>query len=132
MTNVFLKAVAGIVIAVILSLSLAKHGKDTATVLILGVCAMVVLAAMEYLKPIVQFFDKLQSMGKLNEQMLSVLIKVTGIGILSEIAGTICTDSGNAALGKSLQIMATAVILWLSIPVMSELLSLIEKILGAV
>lgn len=132
MMSIFMKAVAGIIIAVILSLTLAKHGKDTALVLVLGVCVMIILGAMEYLKPIVQFFDKLKSMGKLNEQMLSVLIKATGIGILSEIAGTICTDSGNASLGKSLQIMATAVILWLSIPIMSELLSLIEGILGAV
>lgn len=132
MMHVFLKAVAGIMIAVILSLSLAKHGKDTAIVLVLGVCAMIMLGAMEYMEPIIQFFNKLQSLGNLNEQMLSVLIKATGIGILSEIAGTICTDSGNTALGKSLQIMATAVILWLSIPVMSELLSLVEEILGAV
>lgn len=132
MIDIFLKAVAGILIAVILTLTLAKNGKDTAVVLVLGVCAMIILGAMKYLEPVVQFFNRLQSLGKLNEQMLSVLIKATGIGILSEIAGTVCSDSGNAALGKSLQIMATAVILWISIPVMSELLSLVEGILNAV
>ena len=119
MIDIFLKAVAGILIAVILTLTLAKNGKDTAVVLVLGVCAMIILGAMKYLEPVVQFFNRLQSLGKLNEQMLSVLIKATGIGILSEIAGTVCSDSGNAALGKSLQIMATAVILWISIPVTS-------------
>jgi hypothetical protein len=54
-----------------------------------------------------------------------------GIGIISEIVCTLCTDVGNAALGRTLQLMASAAILWLSIPLLQELINFIEQILGA-
>ena len=130
--NIFLKSAAGILIAVIIGHSLSKQNKDTALLLVMGVCVMVLISAMEYFQPVVDFFQKLQSMGNLDSQMLSVLLKTVGIGVLSEITALICADSGNAALGKGLQILASAVILWMSVPLMTELMSLIEGILGGV
>ena len=101
--NIFLKSTAGILIAVIIGHSLSKQNKDTALLLVMGVCVMVLISAMEYFQPVVDFFQKLQSMGNLDSQMLSVLLKTVGIGILSEITALICADSGNAALGKGLR-----------------------------
>ena len=49
-----------------------------------------------------------------------------------EITSLICTDAGNAALGKSVQILATCGILWLSIPLFTSLIDLLNKILGEV
>ncbi len=128
--DIFLKTVAGILVTVILGLCLAKQGKDTALLLIIGVCVMVMLSAMEYFRPVIDFIQKLQIMGKLDSDMLAILIKAVGIGVLSEITGMICADSGNSALGKSLQIMASVVILCMSVPLLTELMSLIEGILG--
>ena len=50
--------------------------------------------------------------------------------MIGDVAGLICADAGNAAMGKGLQFMAVAVILWLSLPMMNALLELIEGILG--
>ena len=60
------------------------------------------------------------------------LLVIVGVGIyiISEIAALICTDAGNAALGKTLQFLSTALILYMSLPMFSQLLSLIESILG--
>ena len=58
------------------------------------------------------------------------MLKAVGIGVISEIAVLICQDSGNAALGKGLQLLATIVVLWLALPLMQGLLELVQKILG--
>jgi hypothetical protein len=50
--------------------------------------------------------------------------------LIGELAGLICSDAGNAALAKSIQILTTAVILWLSIPLFESLLDLVQAILG--
>ena len=76
------------------------------------------------------FLRQLESLGNLNSQMVQILFKVVGIGLVSEIAAMICSDAGNASLGKSLQILGSAVILWLSIPVFQTLLELIRQIIG--
>lgn len=130
--DVFIKAAAGIFIAVILGLTLAKQGKDISLLLTVVVCCMVVTAAVTYLEPVIDFLERLQSIGQLNTEMFAILMKAAGIGLLTELMSLICTDAGNASLGKTLQILASAVILWMSIPMLNALVDLIDNILGAI
>lgn len=130
--DIYLKATAAVLIALVVGLSISKQEKDMSLLLSIAVCCMVVTAAITYLQPVIRFFERLQTLGELDAGMLTVLIKAVGIALLSEITGLICTDAGNAALGKVLQILATAVILWISIPLFERLIELIENILGAV
>jgi len=130
--NVFIKVIAGVLIALILGIVLEKPGKDLALLLTLTACAMVLIAAVNYLQPVMDFVQRLQVIGKLDSEILEILTKVVGIGLIAEITGLICTDAGNGALGKTLQVLAAVVILWLSIPILNQLLSLIETILGEI
>lgn len=130
--DVFLKTAAGILITIVLGLTLAKQGKDVSVLLTIVVCCMVVTAAITYLRPVVDFFERLESIGQLDSGMLTILLKAVGIGLLAEVTGLICADAGNAALGKTLQIFAAAVILWMSIPLLTSLIDLVEEILGEV
>lgn len=130
--DIFIKAAAGIFIAVILGLALSKQGKDLSLLLTVAVCCMVVTAAVTYLQPVIDFLQRLQTIGQLHSDMFETLLKAVGIGLLAEIMSMICTDSGNASLGKTLEILATAVILWMSIPMLNALIELIDSILGAV
>ena len=66
----------------------------------------------------------------MDSQLLQVILKSVGIALVSEIAMMVCADSGNAALGKALQLMSTGVILWLSLPLMKSLLQLVQRIVG--
>lgn len=128
--DIYLKVTAGILITAILSLVLSKHGADISLLLTICVCSMVVLAASAYIRPILVFANRLAQVGQLNHEMLNVLQKVVGIGLVSQIAGFICTDAGNQTLGKVLQIITTAVILCVSVPLLEEILSLVEAVLG--
>lgn len=128
----FVKCAAGILIAVVLILTISKQGKDISILLIISVCCMVLVVAAAYLQPVIDFLRQLQSIGQLDSESITILLKCVGVGLLSEITCLICTDSGNASLGKALQLLATATILWISLPLLSELMELIDKILGAV
>ena len=127
--DIFLKAAAGILITVVLTLSLERQSKDMASLLSIAVCVMVVAAAAAYLRPVLDFFEKLDSVGKLDPAMMRILLKVVGVGILAEITAMICTDSGNSALGRSIRILGVGVILVLSLPLFESLLELIGNIL---
>lgn len=129
--DIFLKAVAAVLITTILCLVMAKQGKDFSLLLTIAVCCMVITAAVAYLKPVFSFFERLTQLGEINTQMLSVLLKSVGIALLSEVTELVCKDSGNATLGKALHILACAVILWLSIPLLNELLDLMETIFSS-
>ena len=130
--NEFLKASAIALISVILCQMLAKQNKDIASLLMIAVCGIVVVAAMQYIHPIIDFFRKLKTIGQFDPQLFSVLIKSVGIGMLSEITGMICTDAGNSALAKTLHIMATSVIIWISLPLLNTFIQMIENVLEAI
>lgn len=128
----YLQAAAGVLLTVILVLALGKEGKHTALLLVLAVCAMVGVLAMGYLEPVINFIQRLSVLGRVNGEMLGILLRVVGIGLIGEIAALICADSGNASLGKVLQILSATLILRLSLPLLEQLLNLLEGILGEV
>ena len=127
--TLFLQACAGVFLAVILTLT-TERGKGMAVLLSLGVCAMVGLIAMEYLHPVIEFLDTLQKVGGLNSELLKLLLKAVGIGLITELACLVCNDSGNSSMGKALQILGATVIMWLSLPMLTAFLELMQKILG--
>lgn len=130
--DIFIKATGGILIAVILSVVLEKYGKEFSVLLTIAVCCIVFSAAISYLKPILDFAERLTSAGNLDHEMLTILFKVVGIGMVSQIAGLICSDAGNKSLGKAFHILTVTVILCISVPILEQMLSLIEAILGEV
>ena len=128
----FWQVLAGVLIAVVLGVALSKQGKDITLLLSMAVCCMVLLVAVSYLEPVVDFVEQLQTIGNLDSDMLKIMLKAVGIGLVAEIAVLICNDSGNSALGKAVQILASGVVLWLAIPLMTSLLELVQKIVGEV
>ncbi len=119
-------------LAVILTLALGSNGKQSAMLLTIAVCCMIGVVAMSYLKPVLDFIRQLQAVAQFDNEMLEILLKVVGIGIVGQVASLICTDAGSAALGKSLQLLSSGVILWLSLPLLTGLLELVQQILGEV
>ena len=78
----------------------------------------------------IRFIRQLQRMGQLDADILQILLKSVGIGLLTEISALICTDVGNSALGKTLQIASVILILYISLPLLTSLMELVGEILG--
>ena len=127
----YLKIIIVVLITIVLGLIISKQGRDYSAVLSIVAVVLVLIGAIAYLKPVITFVSKVSSVGKLNNELLHTLLKSVGIGLLAELVCLICIDSGQNALGKTVQIFSGAVILWLSIPIFTQLLELVENILGA-
>ncbi len=128
--DTFFKAIAGVLISIVLSLSIEKQGKDHSVLLTLLVSCMVMSVLFVFLRPVFDFIEKLQVLGNINTESLSILIKTVGIGMLTEIAAVICVDAGNSALSKTVQMLGTSVIIWISIPLFDQVITLLQRILS--
>lgn len=128
----FIQAVAIVLIGVVFWLFLSGHGKEYALLLSLGVCCLVTVVAIRFLQPVMELVVQLQDIGNLDAEWVSVLLKTVGIGLITEVAALLCTDAGNASVGKAVQILGSVTVLWLSIPLMNSLLALISQILGEI
>ncbi len=128
--DIFVKAVAGALLAAVFCIILSKNGKEQSLLLSTAACCVILLSARFLLRPIVAFIEKLQDLGNLNPMMVSVMLKAVGIGLLAQITELICKDGGNSALGKTISILSGICILFLSVPVLEELLALMDSVLG--
>lgn len=127
--DLFIKTVAGVFFALVLIVTLTKQTKDMATILSIGVCCMLGGIAFTYLRPVVSFLHTLQEKTGVDSASFEILLKTVGIALLGETASLICTDAGNSSLGKVLQMLSSAVILWLSLPLLEKLLDLVDGVL---
>ena len=127
-----LRTIAGVMLALILRFTLSKQGKDMTVVLTVAVCCMVVTVAISFLDPVVDFFSLLRSVGDLDSDIMGIILKCTGISLIAEIAGLICSDSGFGAMGKAIKILAVAAVLWLSLPLMTSLVEMLQSVMGEV
>ena len=128
--ELFFKVAATAVAAALICLILGSQSKDYSLLLSVFACCLILLAAASFLKPVLSFFRKLQELGSLDSSVLSLLGKTVGITVIGELSSVICTEAGNSSLGKLLQFITGLVILWLSLPVFTRLMELIQKILG--
>ena len=130
--SIFWKAVGGSLIVLIVGLVLKKRNSDVGTVLDLLVCCMLLGIAIGFLSPIVDFLHQVAQVSNLDSDKMEILMKATALGIISQIASMVCTDAGNSALGKGIEIVAVCAILWIALPLLSALTDLIQDTLGQI
>ena len=126
--DLYWKATAALLISLILKQTVRE--KDLSLVFTITVTVMTGLLILRYLEPVLEFLRKLETMGDLQGNMLQILLKALGIGLITRIMENLCKDSLNASLGQAVDLLGTAVILWLSLPVFNMFLDMIQKILG--
>lgn len=126
----FWKAAAAVLLAVILGLVLDRQEKDISVLLTIAVCVMVGAIGAAHLEPVLALLRELEEAGGLQEEFLGILLKAVGVGVTGELIACICADAGKASLGKALQLLSSAVILSMAVPVFYTLLAMVRQILG--
>ena len=128
----YIRWTAVVLTGLVLSLVVGKQAKDFGILLTLAVCVIVCLGAMEFLEPVMDLLAELKRLGELDSAAVTILLRCAGIGVISELAGLLCADAGEGAMGKALQICSNAAILWLSLPLLRQVLTMIGEVLAKV
>lgn len=111
-------------ISLILSILLKEYKKEYA-VYVLVVCGIIIiLYSIDTIKEIFSFVKSVS-----NNNFINLLLKITGISILSEYAMSICKDSGETSIAGKIDFGSKIIIISLSIPVISNTLETLVKLL---
>lgn len=118
------------VVAAVLAVVVRENQKPVSLLLSLAGCVLILLCGIRFLKPIFSVVEQLRSLSGLQNTVTQPLVKVTGIGILTQVAGSVCADAGEKALEKAVEISGTLLGLYAALPLLSSVLSLLEEMLG--
>jgi len=128
----FWKAAAVILITVLLEATIEKTEKDIAIVLTAAACCAVLMGTFHYLSEITAFLWEMDSLFTCQNSFMELLLKIAGTALTAEVTGLICSDAGNQSLGKVVQVLGNAAILFLALPIFETFLTMIQDILGMI
>ena len=124
-----IKIIGIALIALIIIILLKQYRPEFAIYISLLTGVLILLLVMDELQGIITLLQSLASKASINSTFLTLLIKITGIAFLSEFAVSICKDSGESAVASKIEIGSRIIIIAMSIPIISNLLEIILKIL---
>ena len=80
------------------------------------------------LEGIINLLKTISNKSGINSEFLGLLLKITGIAILTEFGVTICKDAGEGTIASKIEIGSKVIIISMSIPIISSLLEVILKL----
>ena len=116
-------------VALVIVIILKQYRPEFAiyTSIIAGV--LILVLTMEKITGIINLLKSISDKTYINKQFLGILLKITGIAIITEFAVSICSDAGEKAVASKIEIGSKVIIITMSIPIVSSLLELIAEIL---
>ncbi len=90
---------------------------------------VILFFVMDKFTGIISLLQNLSNKTHINNEFLTLLLKITGIAFLAEFAVSICKDSGESAVASKIELGSKVIIISMSIPIISSLLETILKIL---
>lgn len=116
-------------IAVIIIIILKQYKPEFAIYASIIAGVLILTLASGTLSGIIDMLKSISSKTNINNDFLIILIKITGIAILTEFAVSICKDAGESAIASKVDIGGKVLIISLSIPIINALIDTVVKIL---
>ena len=116
-------------IALIMVIILKQYKPEYAIYVSLTAGALILALSLSQISGVIHLLQDLSTKANINSQFLGIILKITGIAILTEFAVSICEDSGEKAIGSKIDIGGKAIMITMSLPIITSLLDTILKVL---
>ena len=115
--------------ALIIIIILKQYRPEFAVYISIITGVFILLLSLSQISGVINLLRDLSSKANINSEFLGIIIKITGIAILTEFAVSICADAGEKAIATKIEMGSKVIIIAMSIPIISSLLELIIEIL---
>jgi stage III sporulation protein AD len=116
------------VVTAVIALVLREYKSDYSLYITILGCLIILSAILYNFDSIIQFLDKTVLMSGISDNNFAILLKAVGAGYITQFAGDICRDSGETSIASKIELAGKIYILFLSIPLIDQLLQVIQKI----
>lgn len=90
---------------------------------------IILFMIIDELRTIFDYFLTIFNRTNLDYGLFSNVLKIIGVGFLTEFANNVCVDTGNASIGDKIIIAGKILIVCLALPLITDLLDVIIEIL---
>ncbi|MBP3463400.1 MAG: stage III sporulation protein AD [Clostridia bacterium] len=108
---------------------LKEHKPEFKIYISIAVGIIIFIIAADKLKDFIYLINNLTQKVSINQEFIRILLKITGISILTEFAVSICKDSGESSIASKIDLGGKIIILSMSIPIITSLLEVLLDLL---
>lgn len=116
-------------IATVLVILLKQYRPEFALYLSLAAGVLLFSMVIGKVASIVELLQNLANKSNFHSQFLFILLKITGIAILTEFAVSIAKDAGESAIASKIDLAGKVFVISLSIPILTNLVETITTLL---
>ena len=122
--------IIGIGLTALIVIIVLKQYKPEFAIYVSIVAGILILGlSLSSFSGIINLLKDISSRANINSKFLGIILKITGIAILTEFAVSICQDTGEKAIANKIDIGGKVIIMTISLPIISSLLEAILKVL---
>ena len=111
--------------------NLVKNGKEEFTIFVtLSTGVIILIYIMNSLGDVVVAFNQITDLSGIDDKLFGSVLKIIGIGYVTEYSASMCSDMSYASLGNKIQLAGKITIFLVALPIISGLIDLISKIAG--
>ena len=122
--------IIGLALITTISVIVVKQIKPEIAIFVgLAGSIIVFLYIINLLEQVFDLFNYILDATNINGEMFAILLKIVGVGYITEISANICADSGNSAIASKVQLAGKLVIFVLAIPIITSLVQMITELL---
>ncbi len=122
--------IIGIGLTSLVIIIILKQYKPEFTIYASIIAGLIILTlSLTQISGVINLLQDLASKANINSKFLGIILKITGIAILTEFAVSICQDSGESAIASKIDIGGKVIIITISLPIISSLLETIITVL---
>lgn len=123
----------GIAIIGVITVTLLKSAKpEFAVFATIATGVVMIITMLSALRDVVLAFDNIVEKSGINDEVFSAVLKIIGIGYLTEYSASVATDAGCASIAQKLQFGGKIVIFLMSISIVSSLVDLVSSLVSAI
>ena len=115
--------------AAVLAVTIKQHKPEIALLISVSAAIIILIMVADYLTQAVTVFTQLSEKTGVDSNLLSSILKIIGIGYITEFSAGICEDSGNKSIGDKILFGGKIIILVVAMPVLSAVIDLISELL---
>ena len=124
-----IKIIGIALIALIITIIIKQYRPEFAIYISLVAGAIILALVIGNLTNVINLLKDISTRSGINNKFLGILLKMTGIAILTEFAISICKDAGENAIASKVEIGSKVIIISLSVPIITNLLEVILKLM---
>ncbi|MCL2382690.1 MAG: stage III sporulation protein AD [Oscillospiraceae bacterium] len=116
-------------ISLVIIIILRQYKPEFTIYISLAAGAIILFLVIDQLAGVVNLLANLARTTSINSEFITILLKITGIAILTEFGVSICKDAGETAVANKIDFGGKIIIVSISIPIITALLEMVVRVL---